>query len=76
MAIDTYTAQLERVQAAIAQVETKGQALEIASDGSSRRHTRADLATLYARERELRPLAAREQSGRSGIRVTRGLPSW
>lgn len=74
MAIESYTAQLERVQAAIAKIEANGQSYEISADGSSRRYTRADLATLYSRERELRSQAAQEARGRRGIRVTRGIP--
>lgn len=77
MTVETYTVQLERVQAAIAKVEEKGQSVEIASDGTSRRYTRADLATLYKRERDLRPLAASESTGRRrGIRVSQGIARW
>lgn len=69
MAIETYTQQLERVQAAISKIETGGQTV----DWEGKRLTRGDLATLYARERELRTLAAREQSG-GGMGVRFGVP--
>jgi hypothetical protein len=65
MAIKTYTEQLESVQTAIATIESGGQAYSI----SGRSMSRADLETLYAREKWLRGMAARESAGRSGIRV-------
>lgn len=65
MALKTYTEQLESVQSAIAAIEAGAQSLEI----SGRKYTKGDLATLYAREERLMPLAARESAGRSGIRV-------
>lgn len=72
MAIETYTQQLERVQATIAAIEERGQAYEIDTGvAGGRKLTRADLATLYAREERLRPLAASEADGRSGRRRVR-----
>lgn len=71
MAAETYATQLARVQAAIAAVEQGGQTMEL----EGRRVTRADLATLYARERELRVLAAREGAGGGGPFVRYGVPS-
>ncbi len=66
MAVESYTAQLERVQAAIARIETGGQATEL--DG--RRITRGDLATLYRREAQLRAMVARE-AGTGGVSTIR-----
>lgn len=64
MATESYQVQLERVQAAIAAIEQDGQ--DVAYD--SRRVGRADLATLYAREKSLRALAASEALGQGGAR--------
>ncbi len=69
MGTETYQAQLERVQAAIAKIETSGQAYEI--DG--RKMTRADLSRLYAREDRLRGLAASEADSRAGKRRVRSV---
>ena len=56
MATESYQAQLERVQAAIAKIESGGQ--DVDYEG---KHVRfGDLETLYARESRLRVLAARE----------------
>ena len=66
---ESYSTQLERVQLAIAKIE--GGAQSYAIDGVS--YTRAELATLYKRERELRALVARESRG--GIRLQRGVPN-
>jgi hypothetical protein len=65
MAIKTYIAQLEEIQTAITQILTGGQAYTI----SGRALTRGDLATLYAQEKRLMPLAIKENSGRTGPRV-------
>ena len=67
MAIETYTEQLERVQAAIARIEEGAQSYSI----GDRAAAEAELRTLYARERRLRKLVDREN--RSGIRVQYGL---
>lgn len=58
MAIKTYTEQLEAVQAAIEAIETGAQSYSI----SGRSLTRANLADLYARERHLRTMVARENN--------------
>jgi phage-related minor tail protein len=68
MATKTYQEQLESVQAAIADIETKGQTVDV----NGRTLTRADLRTLYQREAQLRRLVDRESRG--GIRVRRGVP--
>ncbi|MCK5614107.1 peptidylprolyl isomerase [Candidatus Pacearchaeota archaeon] len=69
MAIETFTVQLERVQAAIAKIETGAQEYGI----GNRRAKRAQLSDLYARERELRAEVKRE--GNSGnIVVKRAIP--
>lgn len=69
MAVETYTVQLERVQAAIAKIENGAQSASISSGGSNTSWTRADLATLYERETELRALVEREARGRTGRRT-------
>lgn len=69
MAVESYTTQLERVQTAIAKIEGGAQSYSL--EGNS--FTRADLSSLYTRERELRALVARESSG-GGIRLQRGVP--
>lgn len=69
MAVKTYTEQLESVQAAIEEIETTGQS----SRFSDKALTRGDLSTLYAREKYLRRMAARETRG--GIRVKYGTPT-
>ena len=51
--------QLERVQKAIAAIESGAQSYQIAN----RKITRGDLATLYARERSLKSEIAREDGG-------------
>lgn len=67
----TYSEQLDEVQAAITAIETTGvQSYSIAG----RSLTKADLATLYEREKYLRAMADRESRG--GIRVRGGTPSW
>ena len=65
MAVKTYLEQLESCQSAIAAIEAGAQSLTI----SGKQYTKADLATLYKREERLMPLAAKESSGRRGIRV-------
>lgn len=67
MAIKTYAEQLEEVQTSIAKIEESGQAYSI----QGRSLTRADLATLYAREKWLRRMADREEN--SGITVKYGV---
>ena len=67
----TYADQLASVQDAIAAIESGGQEVEF--EGS--RKTRADLGTLYKRERYLRNMAAREARG-GGIRTRRIVPKW
>lgn len=65
----TYSEQLEEVQTAITKIVTLGQSYTI----EGRTLTRADLRTLYDREKVLMPLAAREASG--GARVRYGTPA-
>lgn len=60
--LETLETQLERVQAAIAAIETGAQEYQI----ENRRLTRADLSTLYAREASLKNAIAAE----SGYNVT------
>jgi hypothetical protein len=66
---ESYATQLDRVQAAIAKIEAGSQSYTI--DGVS--YTRADLATLYRRERELRTLV--DRATRGGIRMQQGVPN-
>ena len=54
---ETLETQLDRVQAAIAAIESGAQSYQIAN----RRITKADLATLYARESSLKSQIAREK---------------
>jgi hypothetical protein len=68
MTTETYQVQLERLQATIAKIEAGAQ--DLTHDG--RRVVYPDLKVLYARERELRVLAAREARG-GGIRVIYGV---
>lgn len=67
----TYSDQLASVQAAIAKVEARGQQYEVQNDGALRKNVRAELSTLYAREKYLRGMAKRETRGRLGIGVQR-----
>lgn len=62
---ESYSTQLDRVQTAIAAVESGAQAYDVAG----RSLTRADLSTLYKRETYLRGRVAREARPRSGARV-------
>lgn len=64
--IDTYTAQLTSVRAAILAIESGAQ--DYSMGGA--RVTKADLATLYKRESELEGKIAGETYG------TRGLAQW
>lgn len=68
MPIKTYEQQLIEVQEAIAKIESGAQSYSVAGRSLSR----ADLGTLYAREKELRVLAMREKTG--GITVNYVLP--
>lgn len=70
MAARTYAQQLAAVDAAIEAIETRGQRYEF----QGRVLWRGDLATLHAERRRLTPLAERERSGRSGMRVRRAVP--
>ena len=63
MTVESYTTQLERVQDAIAAIESGAQEYWVAG----RKLMRADLATLYAKEKWLRQMVERESRG--GIRV-------
>lgn len=67
MAVKTYAEQLEEVQTAISTIESGAQSYSV----SGRALNRADLATLYARERYLRKMADREGNG--GIKVRYGV---
>ncbi len=64
----TYAEQLAEVRAAISKVLTSGQSYEISDGGMTRTVTRANLEWLNMREATLIPLAAQEESGRSGRR--------
>jgi hypothetical protein len=70
VAIETYTEQLERVQGLI-------KAIEASSNASTtilgRQFTKHDLKDLYAREKELRALVAREAGG-GKIKVRQVVP--
>lgn len=57
--METLEMQLERVQSAIAAVESGAQSYQIAN----RRLTKADLATLYTRETSLKAQIARAEGG-------------
>lgn len=70
MAIETYTVQLERVQAAIAAIEEGAQSYSIAG----RSLTKADLGRLYDREKYLRVAAAREAATNPGIQIKYVVP--
>jgi hypothetical protein len=65
---ETFAVQLDRVQQAIAAIESGSQSFTILN----RSFTQADLATLYRRERELKSAIARQTRG--GIRVQRIIP--
>lgn len=68
MAVESYSTQLERVQTTIATIEEAGQAHAV----NGRQLTRADLEVLYAREKWLRKMVAREVRG--GIRMRQAVP--
>lgn len=70
MAVKTYAQQLEEVQTAIASIESGAQSYSIAGRSLSR----ADLKTLYDREKWLRTMAAREEAG-GKISIQYGVPS-
>lgn len=63
MATEALQTQLERVQAAIAAIEERGQATSIGTSGATRTLTRGDLGTLYKRERDLKRRIGRETNG-------------
>lgn len=67
---ESYETQLERVQLAIAAIESGAQSYSIAGRSLSR----ADLETLYAREARLLALIGRVARG-GGIRVRLGTPT-
>ena len=67
MAVKTYSEQLEDVQTAIAAIEGGSQEYTIGG-AVSRSVKRGDLDTLYAREKWLRKMSAREDRG-GGIRI-------
>lgn len=64
----TYSEQLDRVQDAIAAIESGAQSASITTGTFTRSWTKADLAALYKREEWLRSMVARE-SGGGGINV-------
>lgn len=64
----TYAEQLESVQTAIATIEGGGQAIGV----NGRALTRADLRTLYDREKWLRQRL--DRSDRGGMRIRLGVP--
>lgn len=68
MTTESYQTQLERVQTAIAAIEGGAQSYSIAGRSLSR----ADLKTLYDREKWLRKMADRATSG--GIRLRGATP--
>jgi hypothetical protein len=65
---ESYSIQLDRVQAAIAAIEGGNQSYTV----QSRTFTKADLQTLYQRERWLRSQVAKQANG--GIRTQRVIP--
>lgn len=67
MAIKTYEEQMEEVQTAIATIESGAQSYSI----GNRSFTRADLGTLYDREKWLRKMATREAAG--GLKIQYGV---
>lgn len=71
MAIESYTAQLERVQTAIATIEAADGGQAVGADGQTL--TRADLKTLYDREAWLRRRVAAEERG-GGVGVSYVVP--
>ena len=68
MAITSYVAQLESVQAAISAIETGAQSYSITTASGSRSMSRSDLGTLYEREKILRRMVGNEARG--GRRMT------
>jgi len=69
----TYAEQLAQVQAAITKIEAGSQSYSINTPDGSRSVSRADLATLYEREKWLRTMVDREARG--GIRIRYGVTS-
>jgi hypothetical protein len=65
---ESYSVQLDRVQAAIGAIESGNQSYTI----QNRTFTKADLGLLYNRERFLRGQVAKQAAG--GIRVQRVVP--
>ena len=68
----TYEEQLEQVQTAIAAIEGGAQSWSISTSQSTRTYTRADLKTLYDRERFLELKIERRKRG--GVRIQHGVP--
>ncbi|MGK2934352.1 MAG: hypothetical protein ACSLFE_03805 [Gemmatimonadaceae bacterium] len=68
MATESYQTQLERVQGAIAAIESGSQSYSVAG----RTFTKGDLKTLYERETWLRGQVAKADRG--GIRISRAVP--
>ena len=68
----TYEEQLEQVQTAIAAIEGGAQSWSISTSQSTRTYTRADLKTLYDRERFLELKIERRKRG--GVRIQYGVP--
>lgn len=69
MAIKTYLEQLEEVQTAISIIEAGSQSYSI----GSRSLNRADLATLYLREKWLRSMVDRENNN-GHLKIQYGMP--
>lgn len=65
---ETYSVQLDRVQAAIAAIEAGNQSYTVLN----RTFSKADLRTLYEREKWLRGQVAKEARG--GLRLQRVIP--
>lgn len=65
---ESYSVQLDRVQAAISAIESGNQSYTVLS----RTFTKADLRVLYEREKWLRSQVAKQAAG--GIRVQRVIP--
>lgn len=69
MPVESYQVQLERVQAAIAAIESGAQSYAV----EGRQFTKADLRTLYEREKYLREMVEREANGTTAYA---GYPGW
>ena len=70
MTVKTNLAELEEVQTAISKILLKGQTWSATGQAL----TRADLDSLYQRQRELIPLVARDTEG-GGIRLRGATPT-